>query len=515
MANMKVSALLRPVHLAFLIGVAVFISCGLLWQLGLFQEPELWFYDYFVRWHSDPNTTDPRIMLVELNEKDIDNLDYPLTDTILSKVLEKMEAGGVNCVGIDLYRDLPEPRDHSQIAAFNATLQKYPNIIPIALAVTQNIPGPHPFVIPPPPGLKGDVTRFGLNNFMDGKVIRRAMVLWPNNAKYQGDIYMSLAAQLAEYYLGTHNVDISQVGAALKFGKTVIPMLTGNDGGYMKEPLLGYAFMQDFRGPGNFKTFSVSDVLALSDPSIFKDKIVLIGISADSSNDTFITPLTGKKADGTDARIPGVFIHAQIVNQLLRMAFDGDKPTTSLSQRFGWSLMAAWAIVAVIVGFYVRSHYVFAFVVTLCLGFIVYEGWLFYTEGYWILVFAPGIVFLTTAGLVKGYAATHEEQEAPEIDEADEAARQPRRGRGNLEKSRHVPRGWTPRSVEPHRHRPLHGSQKLFHHLGGHDAAGTYPVGQRMPGRSHAACRKKSRHRHVLHGRRHDGHLRRAHPPHH
>jgi adenylate cyclase len=415
MAVLKVPEMLRPVRLAFLIGVAVFLSCGLLWQLGLFQEPELWFYDYFVRWHSDPAATDPRIVLVEMNEKDIDHLDYPMTDNVLSQVLEKLESGGSNCIGIDLYRDLPEPRSGTQIATFNATLQKYPNIVPIALAVTQKNPGNHPFVIPPPPGLKGDSTRFGLNNFMDGKVIRRAMMLWPLDKNYQGDVYMSLPAQLAQYYLGTHNVDISQVGEALKLGKTIVPILKSNDGGYVKEPLLGYAFMQDYRGPSSFQTFSIIDVLNLKDASVFKDKIVLLGMAADSSNDTFITPLTGKKADGTDARIPGVFIHGQIVNQLLRMAIDGDKPTSSLSQGFGWFLMAVWGIVAVVVGFYVRSHYVFAVIVALSLLLIVYEGWLFYKEGYWILVFAPGVVFITTAGLVKGYAATHEEQERQKL----------------------------------------------------------------------------------------------------
>ena len=79
--------------------------------MGWFQEPELWFYDHFVQWNSQSNATDPRIMLVLLNEADINKIDYPIRDTVLSDLLEKIESGGANVIGIDLYRDLPEPRE--------------------------------------------------------------------------------------------------------------------------------------------------------------------------------------------------------------------------------------------------------------------------------------------------------------------------------------------------------------------------------------------------------------------
>ena len=76
--------MLRSARTSLLIGAGVFLLTGLIWQLGLFQEPEFWVYDHFVQWHSNPAATDSRIVLVLLTEKDIDKLDYPLRDKVLA-----------------------------------------------------------------------------------------------------------------------------------------------------------------------------------------------------------------------------------------------------------------------------------------------------------------------------------------------------------------------------------------------------------------------------------------------
>jgi adenylate cyclase len=113
--------------------------------------------------------------------------------------------------------------------------------------------------------------------------------------------------------------------------------------------------------------------------------------------------------------VPGVLIHAQIVNQLLRVAIDGDKPTSSFSEAFGWFWLALWSVCGVVTGFFIRSHILFALAVAFCLGLIVLAGWLFFVKGYWILVFGPAAVFLATAMLVKAYAATHEENQRKDL----------------------------------------------------------------------------------------------------
>jgi len=386
--------MLRSARTGLLIGAGVFLLIGLIWQLGLFQEPEFWVYDHFVQWHSNPAAADSRISLVLLTEKDIDKLDYPLRDKVLSEILEKIEGGGPVAIGLDLYRDLPEPRDGSENTILNQTLLRHPNIISIFLFGTEE----KPFLIPPPSVLVPDASRYGFNDFPDNKTIRRAFLYMPNSCTFP-----SLSCVLAQLYLANQNIQPAMDGTDIRLGKTTIRRFRGNDGGYVNAMDGGYQFLQDYGGTQNFKTLSISEVRALVDPSVFKDKIVLIGVGADSSNDTFTTPLRDRE--------PGVMVHAQIVNQLLRAAIDGDRPTTGLSQRVEWIWMLAWCLVGIVAGFFVRSHILFTLSVGLTLGLIVLSAWLLFRNGYWILVFGPAVVFLLTAMLVKAYAVTHEKQQ--------------------------------------------------------------------------------------------------------
>ena len=371
-------------------------------------------------------------MLVELTEKDIDSMDYPLRDSVMSDVLEKIEAGGAAVIGVDFYRDLPEPRDGSEIATLNHTLTQYPNIICIFLYHSPD----HPFAIPPPPILRGNDAQYTFNNFPDSRIIRRAYLQLPGpeDARHNRAYYQSLPWLLAQYYLYLHNVPFTLDGQGFLLGKTRIPQLKADDGGYINDPPLGYAFLQDYRGPpaqDSIDTLSVSAVRALKDPSIFKDKIVLLGIAAGSSNDTFNTPISAlhpdvphkKKtillsSDENESRVPGVFIHAQIVNQLLRIAIDGDKPTGSRSQAFGWIWLAVCCVCGAGAGFYIRSYIAFTIAILGGLGLIALFAWLQFLAGYWIITFGPATVFLGTAILAKGLRRHARGQATGQPDEA-------------------------------------------------------------------------------------------------
>jgi adenylate cyclase len=418
---MKYSEYFRPARIALLIGLGVFILGGVLWRLGLFQESELWIYDCMVWCHADAKATDSRIMLVMLNEKDIESMDWPLRDTALSALLEKIEAGKPSVIGLDLYRDLPEPRDGSGSATLDQTFVRYPNIVPIFLfgddTKAFQVPPPKVFVSGPNADTSANPTLYAFNNLPDVKVIRRGFLSLPNDLKYTSFPFL-----LAQYYLAVQkNIQASMDKQTIHLGKVAFNRLEGNDGGYVNESYAGYQFLLDYSGPLNFKTVSVSDVLKLQDPSIFTDKVVLIGISADSSNDTFSTPLSiGQLAfhrisnhlpDTVLEREPGVLLHAQIVNQLLRAALDGDRPTVGVGKNLEWAWIAFWCLLGIFVGFLVRSHIVFALTIVSCLGLITYSSWMLFVHGYWIIGFTPAIVFLATAMLVKAYAATYEQQQ--------------------------------------------------------------------------------------------------------
>lgn len=413
---MKIWEKLRPALISLFIGLVVFIATGIIWQKGYAQSAELWFYDQFVYRHSDPNVTDSRIVEVLQDENDIKQSDYPIRDKQLSEVLEKIESGSPAVIGLDLYRDLPDPRDGIETPVLNKTLTQYPNIVCIFLLGDKTKPE-KPLLggIPPPPALITASTRYGFNNFPDDKVVRRAFLLWPWVDKLTP--YSSFALTVAETYLANQNISLSQDGENLRLGKTIIPQLKNNDGGYINDPTGGYAFMQDYRGPKEFKSWSIHKALALQDSSIFKDKIVMIGIAAVSSNDTFTTPVTENTPANTPgaARLPGVTIHAQIVNQLLRMAIDGERPVSSFSQGFGWFWIALWTLCGVAVAFLTRSHIIFALTVSLGALLLILWCWIFFLHGYWVLVFAPLAAFLVSSMLVKSYIANFEDQQRKSV----------------------------------------------------------------------------------------------------
>ena len=86
---------------------------------------------------------------------------------------------------------------------------------------------------------------------------------------------------------------------------------------------------------------------------MFKDKIVLIGLpSQDSANDVENTPL-GIESAGR------LLIHAQIVNQFLRAALNGEHPAMGVPAVPNGLGCFSGASAGSCVGFFVRSHIIF------------------------------------------------------------------------------------------------------------------------------------------------------------
>jgi CHASE2 domain-containing sensor protein/class 3 adenylate cyclase len=386
---------LNAARASVLIALVVFAVTAVVWQLGGFEPAELWIYDQIVLRLPVVEPDNPDIVIVAQTESDIDALDYPMRDRMLASVLDRIEAGGPAVIGLDLYRDLPEPRDRSELPLLNAALAR-DNIVAIFLSGNQS-----PFQVPPPPALGADPTRCGFNNFFtDGKAVRRACL----SARLRdGKTYNSFASLVATYYLSARNVDCGMEGGSVRLGKTVIHRVRGSDGGYANESFPGYQFLVDFRGPRTFRTYTLSQVLALNDPQVFRNKIVLIGSTAASGKDNSETPL--------DPFTPGIVVHAQIIDQLLRIALHGDRPTETASAFFRWLSLAVVCLAGALVGFRVRSHLLFAAAVVLGAAAIVSVDWALFTVGYWTIIAAPLVGFIATTGFVKAYAARHEEME--------------------------------------------------------------------------------------------------------
>jgi len=172
---------------------------------------------------------------------------------------------------------------------------------PVVLPVTFDIPGDNgaPFRLTPPvPPLAAAAAALGQANLQfdpDG-VVRRAMLAESDGAQTWPHL-METAYRAAEGHDSPTYLRAPQGAATL--GKGLLrsrPMLI---------PFAG--------PPGRFRTIAFSDVLRGETPQVFlKDKIVLVGATADGLGDRYSTPLPG----GQEA-MAGVEVQANVLDALL------------------------------------------------------------------------------------------------------------------------------------------------------------------------------------------------------
>ena len=124
-------ALQRPWVACLLISLLVLAAVLAVRAEGWMQRPELIVYDRFMRLKTEPCSTDERIVIVGMTEEDLVEYGFPLDDAKLARVLEGIDAQEPCVIGLDMYRDLPEPRGPGTLSAARRALQKIDRIIAI------------------------------------------------------------------------------------------------------------------------------------------------------------------------------------------------------------------------------------------------------------------------------------------------------------------------------------------------------------------------------------------------
>jgi PAS domain S-box-containing protein len=160
------------------------------------------------------------------------------------------------------------------------------------------------------PGIDGTVRSIQLSKAND-----RAERLWA----------FSLA--VVNVAAGNSSPAISETAGRLQFGSYPIPVLDGAPAlaATGVTVLRGNEMLINFAGPaGTFTTYSFADVLAGQVPhSAFKDKLVLIGATAESLGDSRVVPFmhfrvehnpNGRREGGQE--MPGVEIHANTLHSI-------------------------------------------------------------------------------------------------------------------------------------------------------------------------------------------------------
>jgi adenylate cyclase len=392
-----ISSILKCLVISGITAVAVL----LIRSTGLLEPLDLLAYDWAIRHQPTLIRDDDRVVLLTITEEDVQVYGYPISDALLAHAIEQLVQFGPRAVGLDIYRDMPVPPGHER---FEAVLSTHPSVI-----VVRKVGGDGGEAVLPPPVVK-DLDQVGASDVvMDaGGIVRRALLFIGDG----DETLFSLPLRLALLYLAQEGV-VPRPGQSdpqeIRLGENTLHRFRADDGGYVKADDAGYQILRDYRRPPEaYRAFSLRALLGGQvDPSLVHDRVVLIGMTAGSVPDIFHTPYhTGLVAPRPT---PGVALHAQLVEQLLRTAVDGQvhRRTLSDGQEAMWTILAG--VVAGTLALGAQSPWRVALTAGGGMIMVVSLAFLCFVEALWIPVASPLLAWIGAIAGVMAYTS-HEER---------------------------------------------------------------------------------------------------------
>jgi CHASE2 domain-containing sensor protein len=286
-------------------------------QLGGWVPIELWLHDQWVQRQPLP-PVDDRLLVVEITEADLMRLQQPTpSDAVLAELITTLQAYAPQVIGLDLYRDIPQGDGHDQLLAALAA-ENVVAIRQLGTSPSERIPAPRG--VPP--------DRVGFNDFpvdADG-VVRRSLIYATADDRPDTEIFHSLALRLALAYLQPRDIvpRASAVNAEyLALNEVTFVPLNPDFGGYRHMDAAGYQILLRYRGAsGTIPTITIGEILAGQfQAEMIRDRIILIGTTAASAKDFFLTPYSATAEE--DFLMSGVMLHAHATSQIVAAALDG------------------------------------------------------------------------------------------------------------------------------------------------------------------------------------------------
>lgn len=396
--------LAHPAGVGLGIGLVAFVAVAGLRLLGGLQPLELAAYDLYLNtrpaagWHED------RVAVVLINDDDIRQLgQWPLTDDTLSRVVENLLQAGPAAVGFDLYRDLPVAPGTTRFESLLGVHQQ--------VYFVMKFGGQNAARVAAPPAL-GGTERVGFADLIvdPGGFVRRGLLFLDDGQT----VGYSLAWRLATHYLAARSIAPAPGEPNpdhVRLGPVTLRPLEANDGPYVRSDAAGYQFLIDYKGGANpFATYSLSDVLDKRlPPNALRGRVVLVGVSADSVKDFFLTPFNHRQSDS--AGTPGVMVHAHAVSQLLRAGIDGERPMAFVTPDWLYLGMFVWSLIAVATALWVRVLGVFAVLAGVEAAALLGGSYAAFLAGWWVPVVPLALVGIVCAGLSIAYLSSLERKE--------------------------------------------------------------------------------------------------------
>jgi adenylate cyclase len=384
----KINALSLRVGKRSVILVTLFVACAviILRLTGLLQGMEWTMLDRFFQ-ARPPATVDPFIVVVAIDESHIQQIGrYPMSDMLLAKALQTLKSYKPNAIGLDLYRDLPVEPGSQELAQLYQTT---PNLIGVEKAVGNPIA---------PPPILAELGQVGLADQVldgDGKV-RRALL----SVRRQGKLTLNLGLELALSYLKTQGITPQNLpNNRIQIGKALLVPFESSDGGYVGADEGGYQILLNYHGAQQqFQTISFMDVLENRiPPKLVQNRVVLIGATAESTNDLFQTPYSSRIFDNPE-QMAGVFLHANVTSQILNAAMNGRPMLQVWFRGVEWLWILLWSGAGTLFSWYFKSLKHLVAVIALTIFTLMTITYLAFLLGWWIPI-VPPIIGLAVAAV--------------------------------------------------------------------------------------------------------------------
>ncbi|MBM0740877.1 CHASE2 domain-containing protein [Phormidium sp. CLA17] len=377
----------RSLAIALLTSFAAAALVGVVRFFGLLQPIELAAFDHLMRLRP-PEPPDSRLLVVAIDDEDLrqqsqqEDLKGSISDQNLTKLLDLLTKHQPRAIGLDLYFHRYANQGTPQQLALTAQFRNNENLISICKVGYDKA---NPYGIAPPPDIPPKSFRVGFSDFMvDGDEVVRRHLLGMNSqlqSESRCQVLTAFSIELALRYLYT-DLESAETGffppagnetfkirlkqrskdwIAVPHGYTalskpmdevIFPSLPLRLGGYQgqgldgkgSQILLNYRAGNDLRSIATQK--SLSWFLSQDNPpstqelnQLIRGKVVLIGVTAREKDDYHKTPY----GNTLDDRVPGVFIHAHMLSQLLSAVLDGRPLLWAWSPWGDWAWIASWS----------------------------------------------------------------------------------------------------------------------------------------------------------------------------
>ncbi|MEH2153270.1 CHASE2 domain-containing protein [Nostoc sp.] len=333
---------------------------------------------------------DSRIVLVTIDESDIKQLgQWPMSDAVLAELISSIKQQQPRVIGLDIFRNLPVEPGHQALAKIFTTT---PNLI----GIENVIKAPNGEVVPAPSLLKqrDQVSASDLLLDRDGRVRRSLLYLRTQDNRS----IFTLGTRLAFFYLdkqGIYRQPLNPKQTKFRLGRAIFTPLQPNDGGYLGMDAGGYQILSNFpKFRHGFHTVALTDVLQGRLPrDLMRDRIVLIGVTAESLKDKFFTSYT---TDST-AVPAGVEVHALLTSQLLSAALDGRSLLHTWSEPLECLWIVVWSTIGAVIGWTASSPRETVLKIVL-LGIALCGGaYGFLLVGWWVIIVPPLLALVGSA----------------------------------------------------------------------------------------------------------------------